>query len=551
MKKLSLVIFILLLFSFSWNGMSQCTIEIPVEDVVIEGTNINPGDVVCLLAGNKDYLLFRDLQGTAAQPITIINKNGAVVINTNHVYGIKFDNCKHIIFSGTGASGIDYGFQIQRVENDNGGAGMSVDNMSTNIEIEFIEVSNTSIGGIYAKTEPYQGDCDNLITRDKFTMYDLKIHDCYIHDIADEGFYIGSSKYTGQTIYACDDVVVLPHVIEGVEIYNNIVENTGWDGIQVSSSPVDCNIYNNIIRYDSQEEYPYQMSGILIGGGSICDCYNNQIYDGKGDGIDILGLGNMKIFNNLIVRAGRSYKPGNINDQKHGIWVGEVETLFGAEFEIYNNTIISPKSFGIKYTNQEAQMVYIKNNIITEPGQLPYSNDAYVHIDFNISPSKVQASNNFIAPYNNTLKFLDFNNNDFDLKPNSPAVNIGTSLTYEGVTFDIENRSRPWHTYFDAGAYECHDPYASISESSTDFKPPFPIPAKDYIYLPIKTLLTDIITLNIVSLQGNTILSKKYSTVSTKDNMIVIDVHNIQSGSYILNINTSNDITNLPIIIIK
>ena len=68
-------------------------------------------------------------------------------------------------------------------------------------------------------------------------MYDLKIHDCYLHHIADEGFYIGSSKYTGQTIYQCDEIVVLPHIIEGVSIYDNIVENTGWDGIQVSSAP--------------------------------------------------------------------------------------------------------------------------------------------------------------------------------------------------------------------------------------------------------------------------------------------------------------------------
>jgi len=50
------------------------------------------------------------------------------------------------------------------------------------------------------------------------------------------------------------------------------------------------------------------MSGILIGGGAKCDCYNNKIFDGKGDGIDVFGLGYMKIFNNLIVRAGRTFQ---------------------------------------------------------------------------------------------------------------------------------------------------------------------------------------------------------------------------------------------------
>jgi len=51
-----------------------------------------------------------------------------------------------------------------------------------------------------------------------------------------------AQKYTGQTIAQCDNIVVLPHIIEGVSIYNNIVENTGWDGIQVSSAPVNCNV---------------------------------------------------------------------------------------------------------------------------------------------------------------------------------------------------------------------------------------------------------------------------------------------------------------------
>jgi len=267
MKRIiTLFLFILLVIASSTTSASQinCTVEIASDIIFIDGstTTINPGDVVCLLAGNKDYLLLKDIQGTESQPITIINKGGAVIINTDHSYGIKFDNCKHVIFSGSGEDGLQYGVQVQRVGQ---GAGMSIDNRSTNVEIESVEIAYTLFGGIYAKTEPYQGDCNNLVTRENFTMYNLSIHDCYLHDIADEGMYIGSSKYTGQTIAQCDNIVVLPHIIEGVSIYNNIVENTGWDGIQVSSAPVNCNVFDNLIRYDSYEEEPYQMSGILIG----------------------------------------------------------------------------------------------------------------------------------------------------------------------------------------------------------------------------------------------------------------------------------------------
>ena len=550
MKKLILLLSTSILFLFLTNyGISQinCDIEIASEVVDVNGSDINPGDVVCLLAGNKDFLRLIDIQGTEAQPITIINKDGPVVINTDHFYGVKFDNCKHVIFSGTGDNGTVYGIQIKRV---GGGAGMSVDNMSTNIEIENVEISYTLIGGIYAKTEPYQGDCDDLITRDKFTMYDLKIHDCYLHDIADEGFYIGSSKYTGQTIYECDDIVVLPHIIEGVEIYNNIVENTGWDGIQVSSAPVDCKIYNNIIRYDSYEEEPYQMSGILIGGGAKCDCYNNQIYDGKGDGIDIFGLGDMKIFNNLIVRAGRTFKPDDENLFKHGIYIGELVTDPGATFKLYNNTIISPKSSGIKYANNDATMGYIKNNLITDPGQLQYNpNSAYLNISSD--PQKVEISNNYNAPDNSTPKFVNYNSNDFDLKPDSPAVNYGTSLTNEGIIFDIEDRFRPFHTYFDAGAYECHDPYAAINENDELIGIPYPIPAKDYICVPVNSQLKNIKAVSILSLEGKIIYTDAFLNSSINNNELIISLNQVKTGKYILNLTFDKHSINRPIIVVK
>jgi len=550
MKKIALLFLLFVItVSFATATQTNCTIEIPSDVFMIDGSGYNPGDVICLLAGNKDYILLTNIQGTEDLPITIINKGGAVVIDTDFHYGIKFDNCKHVIFSGNGEEGIQYGIQIKRVGN---GAGMSVDLMSTNIEIEFVEVSYTLIAGIYAKTEPYQGDCNNLITRDVFTMYDLKIHDCYLHDIADEGLYIGSSKYTGQTIPQCNNIVVLPHVIEGVEVYNNIVENTGWDGIQVSSAPVDCNIFNNLVRYDSYEEEIYQMSGILIGGGAKCDCYNNKIFDGKGDGIDVLGMGFMKIYNNLIVRAGKTFEPGNPSSFKNGIYVGYIEGALspGATFSIYNNTIVSPKSFGIKYTNNSATMGYIANNLITDPGYLnTVGDDAY--IELNVSNDKVTLNNNFKSPNNSEPKFMDYANNDFDLKPNSAAVNYGISLTNEGITFDIENRFRPFHTYFDAGAYECHDPYAGISEDQIDIGNPYPVPAQSYINIPISTDLNDEVKIILTSITGKTVLRRTFSKNQDFSDEITIDLKNLHTGKYIISISSGNQTIDRPVIIVK
>ena len=446
-------------------GQSNCH-YIEQSTTYIDGTGLyNPGDTICLQTGQRDYFLFKNIQGTAENPIVIKNLSGQVEIITPHFYGIKFDNCSHVKLSGAGDPTIKYGLLISYVDK---GTGISVDNLSTNIEIENVEISNIPIAGIYAKTEPYQGDCDNLVTRDNFTMLNLKIHDCYLHDIADEGFYIGSSKYTGQTVYDCNSNVVLPHIIEGVEIYNNIVENTGWDGIQVSSASKDCKIYDNIIRNDSYRETNSQMSGILIGGGSNCDCYNNKIFDGKGDGIDILGLGNHKIYNNLIVRPGQTYHPNEspTNFQKHGIWVGDVSTQDNSDFFIYNNTIISPRTYGIRLYDNVSSSFKIYNNLIVYPGAYDVLGDnAYTSISPGIT---YQLANNLFEHDISEVQFENTVANNFDLKAGSPAADAGLNLAYLGLTFDIDNRQRPYGSGYDIGAYESQEVVNAVEKLIAD-----------------------------------------------------------------------------------
>jgi len=451
-------IFLCLIFSFGFSSHGQSNSHlINRTTTVIDGGAYAPGDTIFLLTGaggqegEGEYFLFRNIHGTSSKPIVIINSGGQVKIITSHNYGIKFQNCSYIKMSGAGHSSFKYGIKVSHVEN---GAGLSIDNLSTDVELENLEISNTPIAGIYAKTEP---SCDLTSVRGNFTMYNIKIHDCYLHDIGNEGFYIGSSKYMGQTVGDCG--TLLPHVIEGVKIYNNIVENIGWDGIQVSSTTKDCAIYNNIIRNDSYAGYPDQMSGILIGGGSNCDCYNNMIFDGKGDGIDVLGLGNHKIYNNLIVRAGKSYQPSysptDSRYQKHGIWVGHIDTKANTEFLIFNNTIVSPKTYGLKLTNTQIGNYKIYNNIIVDPGAYSVLGDnSYLNV---INEIHYQQANNLFKSQISDIQFQNSVSNNFDLKNTSPAVNTGQNQSSFNLTFDILNRPRPYGNGYDIGAYESQE----------------------------------------------------------------------------------------------
>lgn len=513
---------------------AQCDMLVSNSTDVVDGESIGiqPGQTICFEGGERDYLIIRNVHGTANNPITLKNEDQPIIIKTGHYYGIKISNCSFVRLTGSGNPQITYGFRILEVDQ---GAGISVTDLSTDVEIDHVEIANTPIGGIYAKTEP---DCSFTSTRDKFTMYNFWLHDCYLHDIADEGLYIGSSKYTGQTI-TCNgkDTTVMPHVIIGAQIYNNIVENTGWDGIQVSSAFSDCSIHDNIVRLDSQEEYTYQMSGILIGGGSQCDCFNNQIFDGKGDGIDVLGLGNMKIYNNLIVNAGKTFKPDDPNAFKHGIFIGELVTTPNASFDIYNNTIVNPKSDGIKYANNEAITARFINNLITNPGRLSYEGDqAYI----NGNQSSISKTTNLFSPDNSSVRFLGQNPYLYDLQPNSPAVNAGTDVNDRVLTFDAINRNRPFHTYFDIGAFECHDPQASNDDQEKeDGIHIFPNPCHDYTVISTTWLKSKISGINLLNSNGQ-IITKYGQNKLNESGEITLDVQQLPDGMYIVEIVSLN-----------
>ena len=497
--------------------------------------DIKAGDTVCLKAGNWDYIQLKDFHGTAKKPIVFINSDGEVIINTDHYFGIKIGGCSHIVFTGNGDKQSKYGIRILKVSK---GAGLSVDDFSTDIEISHMEVSHTYIGGVYAKTDP---NCNNLgATRDKFVMRNFSFHDNFVHDVANEGLYIGNSHYAGLTL-TCNghDTTVYPHVMKGVFIYNNLVENTGWDGIQVSSADSGCQVHDNEIDFDSQAGVPNQMSGILIGGGSVCKTYNNKIINGKGDGIDIFGMGNFNVFNNLIVGAGEFYEPNDANKMKHGIYLGKVVTTPDAVMGIYNNTIVSPKSFGMVLSNNDLKAVYVKNNLIVDPGKYDTDQEnSFINVG-NMDGQKVKKEANYTHPDVSAAKFVDSDAANYDLKPDSPAVNSGVDLTGEGITFDIQNRSRPFGNGFDIGAYECHDPSLGIRNARAadiDRFNIYPNPARNKVNLLLKTSLKQTVKIVVTDLTGRLVLRNEMRCNPLQNNILQLPIRHLHPGNYLVTV---------------
>ena len=437
MKKLIVLIAVLLAIS---SYAAHITVSINTNYIVGTSAPYNTlkgGDTLFIKAGNWSYIYIKDLTGNPTRPIVVTNLGGQVVINSGN-YGIKLGGCRYIKLTGTGSSD-KYGFYIQSAKGD----GLSEDDLSSDIEACNIHISNTGIRGIVAKTDP---GCNGYAVRNNFTQYNTIIHDNLIENTATEGMYIGSSFYSGETI-TCNGrkIDVLPSNLRDCHVYNNIVRHTGYDGIQLSCCVSGMSIDDNLIQYDSQKGVWEQATGIIIGGGSTGDCYNNYIENGKGGGIDFFGLGipRMRIFNNVIVNAGLRYTAYGTQD---GIYTNDNTMLPGAEVDIMFNTIITPLGCGIAFESKKATAGVIANNCIINPG----NRGKYI---VNGGSPSIVIKNNYT---NATIANAKFADTTYKTQPGSPLIDAGWN-DGKGITKDKFGNVRPQGTTYDIGVYEKPD----------------------------------------------------------------------------------------------
>ena len=463
------LLIIVVFWGFTINAMSQncnCDYTITTEQLSIDGSalNILPGDTICLEAGNKKFLRLFNFHGDVNKNIVFINCGGAVIIqNTDMSYGVKIGNSSYFHFTGTGDSSIPYGIKVLGTKL--GATGVGVDDLSTNFELDHLEVANTGFAGIMTKNDP---QCDLSTNRDNFVQYQTIIHDNYIRDTGGEGLYVGHSFYSGYST-TCNGlpVTLMPHALVGVRVYNNIVENSHWDGIQVGSATEDCEIYGNrVINYGVDSEAG-QNNGIQIGGGTTGKCYNNYIANGTGNGIIIMGLGNNDFYNNVIVNAGLNYFPTDPAKRVHGIFCDDRSTVPESSFNFYNNTIINPKTDGIRFMSTQSINNKFYNNIIINPGSLgrysPYSKEtSYINIGTKTGISAIQSNNYFDKNMSNIL-FVDTLTNNYRLKSTSPAIDAGLNLARYGIYADFDSVSRPYGSEFDVGAFEYMPPCSEVT----------------------------------------------------------------------------------------
>lgn len=417
---------------------SECAYIVPEDATVVDGKvlDLKPGSVIGL-SSTYTYgtLEFHNIEGTEDDPIIIRNFGGVVNIRaTDKWHALKTENSKHFRITGGDTPG-HYGINVQ-----GGEMGLKLDGLSTNFEIDHVEISNVGFAGIMAKTDP---TCDDATIRRSFTMYDVSLHDNYVHETGGEGFYVGNSFYDGME-RECG--VRLPHEIKGLRIFSNVLKNTGWEAIQVGCAIEGTEIYNNTIENYGTANKEYQNNGIQIGSGTGGSVYNNLVKNGTGNGLIVMGIGDNVIYNNIIVAAG-----------SNGIFCDERYTP-GEGFQFVNNTIINPAKDGIRLYSELVPMNTVINNIIVNPGSYgdydsPRSmDDSFVYL--NSADLKINMSNNLFARSLDEIRFVNPSTDNYRLMPDSPAVNYGKDISRLAITFDFYQAKRKNGSAYDIGASE-------------------------------------------------------------------------------------------------
>jgi hypothetical protein len=542
-------------FPFNYSAAQNCNCDhtITTSQVSVDGNtlHVQPGDTVCIQAGNREYLYLKNFNGDSVHSVVIINNGGEVIVqNDHHNYGIKTAYSSYFKLTGTGVDTIQYGIKIlQTMINCNG---ISFDDKSTNFEVDHLEIANTGFAGIMSKTDP---KCDLSTNFGNFTQYDVIIHDNYIHNTGGEGMYIGHSSYSG-FLTTCNGQpdTIYPHQIKGLRIYDNIIENTQYDGIQIGCADDDCEIYGNKVVNYGLNGNNLHITGIQLGGGTTGKCYNNFIAGGKGSGIMVFGTGNIIVSNNIIHDAGLNYFPADPTKRVHGIFVDDRTTVPGRYFNLINNTIVNVKTDGIRFSSLLSANNLILNNIIIHPGSLgSYSNSAQSYINTATGTSIIKA-HNFTEPNMHNVHFLDTLNDNFRLKSDSPVKDMGGDASPYGIDFDYDSVMRPYYGTYDIGAYEQHPENTWTGANSSSWeddqnwsKSNFPLPEDDVV-IPAGTMYVPLVGISGMVCNHLTVSSGAEIYISSAVDITIYGNLTIESGGTLDNsgtINLKGNLTNL------
>lgn len=363
----------------------------PSTSVFVDGEilGVKPGQTLCLKAGFYRQIRFVNISGEPGKPVTIKNYEGLVEIGNETIqgrwYAVDIVACKFIRLTGTGDAAYLYGIKLGK----SGDSGLKIGGLSTDTEIDHIEIANTGFAGILAKTDfggsPPAGAPE---------MNNVNIHDTYIHDTRGEGMYIGETKTPGQDF-------------RHLHIWNNIVTRTGFELIQVANAIEDVQVHNNVFYMGGTRNVLYQNKGVQIGDNSVGRYYNNILMGSPSNSMIIMSSGNVDVFNNYLADAG---SPGFFIDNRS-------VTIPGAPINIFENYILEvDENFPFFSVFNEKNPINIIRNKLE-------GNNTILGLGSDAGPLVTEIGNT--RKVIERIRFMDLENDDFRLAPGCAYQGIG------------------------------------------------------------------------------------------------------------------------------
>ena len=235
------------------------------------------GDTIYISSERKKAIIFVGLEGLENKPVVVCNYNGQVQIDDQESRGgFIFRHCKYVKLTGAADPKNHYGFTLSSEY-----AGVIVEQNSSNFEIEFVKIDHEGFVGIQVKDD-YGGNPPLPVP----VFRELVIHDCLIQNVT-EGMYLGETKSPGLEF-------------RYVRVFNNIVLNSGREGIQIANMVEDVQVNNNFIINSGSDKLPGQGNNIQVGDNTVADVFNNVLINANECGVIVFGLGHINIFSNFI-----------------------------------------------------------------------------------------------------------------------------------------------------------------------------------------------------------------------------------------------------------
>lgn len=374
-----------------------------VTSLILDGEvlGVKPGQTVCLSAGFYMQIRFLRMNGEPGNPVTIKNCGGLVeigdAITFGRWYAVDIGLSSYMRLTGSGAPGIRYGIKLGK----SGDSSLKI-GLSTDTEIDHLDIGNANFAGILAKTD-YRGS----VPPDAPEMNNVNIHDNYIHDTRGEGMYIGETTTPGQDF-------------RHLEIWNNVVTRTGLDLLQVANAVEDVQVHHNVLYKSGLRNILFQNKGLQIGDNSVGQYYNNFIIGSPSNSMIVLGSGKIDIHNNYMQGAG---DPGLFIDNRS-------VTLPGTPINVRNNYLMEVRST-VPFIN-----VFNEKNPVNITDNFVEGSNVIVGYGPGVG-ANVTESNTTVGPITR-VEFTDVATDNFTLPEGSPYAGLG-------LMEDVSNRNnRPF-----------------------------------------------------------------------------------------------------------